>query len=60
MNDALKLHDIKHDGKISFDEFKTMVTGKDQEEEDDDQADVLPEEGLEKNEAESIEKVKIT
>ena len=28
IDSALTMHDLKHDGKISFEEFKVMVTGK--------------------------------
>ena len=65
IENAIVQHDIKHDGKISFEEFKIMVNGgemyeDEQEGNDDLNADMLPEEGQEKKETESIKSVKIT
>ena len=42
IDSALTMHDLKHDGKISFEEFKVMVTGKELEENDQANGDLDP------------------
>ena len=54
IENALKLHDLKNDGKISFEEFKVMVTGKKLEEEDNTKTDMDPKEGQKKDESENV------
>ena len=54
IENALKLHDLKNDGKISFEEFKVMVTGKKLEEEDNTKTGLDPVEGQEKGELENV------